>query len=102
MALQLPITNNNGITANYHRIISATQTYNTTSTGIYIKMAGYVSRVYREKEITPDVNGMFPSSTAVSATSVYLPFVDGETFKLGALYTRIKAESIDFGASVDI
>lgn len=102
MALQLAITNNKGVTANYHRIISAEQIYESNPAGIYIKLNGYVSKAYREKEITPDANGNFPSSTAISNTPIYLPFVEGETFKLGALYTRIKAEITEFGGSTDV
>lgn len=102
MALQLAITNNKGVTANYHRITSATQTYDRSPIGIHIILTGYISRAYRDKEITAYVNSNFLPSLAVSNTPIFLPFVEGETFKLGALYTRIKAEITEFGSSTDV
>jgi len=131
MALRLDITDPRGVTAGYHRIISATQVYESGQAGIHINLAGYVSIAYREKELDIPVSRALTEtkvtektitdktvterpvepvedstnknqSFAVTNTPVFLPFLEAEDFRLGALYTRLKSEIPELSASIDI
>ena len=101
MALRLDITDQRGVTAGYHRIISITQVYDGKQNGVHINLAGYVSRAYRDTEIDPLVNPD-NQSFVVSNIPVFLPFLDIESYTLGALYTRLKAEIPELSASTDV
>lgn len=101
MALLIAITNSKGVTANYHRIVSITQVYEGLGKGIHINLAGYVSKAFRDKEVLAQLENP-EESFIVSNTPVYLPFIDGEGFKLGTIYTRLKSEIIELLASTDI
>jgi len=107
MALRLDITDQRGVTAGYHRIISVTQVYERGQAGIHINLAGYVSRAFREKEINvtsdKEVNSAEQNqSFSVTNVPVFLPFLDVENFQLSALYTRLKAEIPELSASTDV
>lgn len=100
MALQLAITDNKGITATYHRIISVTQSYEPSNNGIYINLAGYVSREYREKELNE--NDSLQDSTAITHISIHLPFTENDSFTRASLYTRLKNEVESLNSSQDV
>jgi hypothetical protein len=104
MALLIAITNNKGVTANYHRIVAVRQVYEGNNPGIYVELVGYTNKAYRDAEVADQAAGLLPFNTslAINNTTVFLPFVEGEGFKLGALYTRLKVEMVDFLASTDI
>lgn len=101
MALLIAITNNKGVTANYHRILSVTQVYEGDNKGIHINLAGYVSKAFRDKETIAQAESP-TESFIVSNTPVFLPFVVGEGFRIGGIYTRLKTEIVEFGTSTDI
>ena len=102
MALQLAITDNKGITTTYHRIISVTQSYEPSNNGIYINLAGYVSREYREKELTVNEKEYFSPNTSITNTTIHLPFNEIEDYTRATLYTRLKNEIEALTSSEDI
>jgi hypothetical protein len=101
MALLVAITNDKGVTANYHRILSVTEVYETDNEGVHINLAGYVNKGYRDKE-KMSKEGESKPNTIVSNTPVFLPFVAGENFNLKSLYARLKVEILELKASTDI
>jgi len=100
MALQIPITDNKGITATYHRITSVAQLYESHNTGIHIGLSGYVSREYREKELNE--NDSLQDSTAITHISIHLPFTENDSFTRASLYTRLKNEVESLNSSQDV
>jgi hypothetical protein len=101
MALQLTITDSKGISAEYHRIISATQNYINGERGIYINLAGYVSRAYRELELLPQDDENYQKSTVAINSAIFLKFVDGDDFEIGNLYKRIKLDISELSFAKD-
>lgn len=95
MALKLTITDNRGVSCDYHRILSQTQAYDGVNDGIYINLAGYVNAGYRTIEKNTGEN------TAVMNTPVFLPF-NGSSLNQANIYTRIKTEIEQFTPSTDI
>jgi hypothetical protein len=101
VALAKAITNNKGVTANYHRIVSVTQIYEGPNAGIHINLGGYVNKTIRDRELVEQIERP-EESLIVSNTPVYLPFVEGENFRLNAIYLRLKTEILELKASTDI
>lgn len=106
MALKLAITDNKGVTAEYHRIISVTQVYEPGQEGIHINLAGYVSKTYRDTEVTTTQRADKQTETKyeshiVSNIPVFLPFGKEDKFDLATIYARIKAEIVELSASKD-
>ena len=102
MALKLAITDNRGVTANYHRIISVTQVYENGVEGIHINLAGYVSKEYRDKESLPSDDPNYVKQTAIMNTPVFLPFSKSNScLNRADLYNRMKAEIIELSEAKD-
>lgn len=102
MALKLAVTDNRGVTANYHRIISATEVYEQGVEGIHINLAGYVSKAYRDKEVLPEDDPNHVKQTSVMNTPVFLPFSKSNpVLDRQGLYDRMKVEIVELSASAD-
>lgn len=95
MALKLTITNEKGVSGDYHRILTQTQSYIGGQEGIYVNLAGYTNGTYRQKE--KEQGGDY----SIMNTPVFLPF-DGTPLTQANIYTRIKAEVAEFTPSEDI
>ena len=102
MALKLAVTDNRGVTANYHRIISVTQVYENGMEGIHIDLAGYVSKEYRDKESLPADDPNYVKQTAIMNTPVFLPFSKSDpNLDRAGLYSRMKAEIVELARAKD-
>ena len=102
MALKLAITDNRGVTANYHRIISVTQVYENGVEGIHINLAGYVNKEYRDKETLPADDPGYVKQTAIMNTPVFLPFSKlNSDLSRADLYNRMKAEINELSTAKD-
>lgn len=92
MALKIDITNNKGVMASYHRIISITQVYDNENKGIHINLAGYVNKEYRDKE----------DDTIVMNTPIFLNFDASEDYSRKKIYDRIKNEIQELSTAENI
>ena len=102
MALKLAITDNRGVTANYHRIISVTQVYENGVEGIHINLAGYVNKEYRDKETLPADDPDYVKQTAIMNTPVFLPFSKvSPSLDRAGLYARMKTEIVELARAKD-
>ena len=102
MALKLAVTDNRGVTANYHRIISVTQVYENGMEGIHINLAGYVSKEYRDKESLPADDPDYVKQAAIMNTPVFLPFSKlNSGLSRADLYNRMKAEINELSTAKD-
>lgn len=95
MALKITITNDKGVSGNYHRILTQTQSYIGGQEGIYVNLAGYTNATYRQLE--KDNGG----DMTIMNTPIFLAF-DGTPLTQANIYERIKAEISVFTPSEDI
>jgi len=95
VALKLLLVDNKGVGCEYHRVLSCTQVYEGENQGIFINLAGYTNKSYR------DIEKETGEQMIVMNTPVFLPF-DTTSFNLSNIYTRIKAEISQFTPSTDI
>ena len=90
MALKKQIELNNGITVNYHRIVSISKITNNMTT---VEVASYISETQRQKEQealiqSQEIGEAIPISVFINTVYVNKEYVEDETIK--DLYEYLK------------